>query len=146
MWQRVYNQGSINKGHRAFLRRGGMVNQSWILLCPLLAMSGAAQSFHPTIPRAWDDQEVKSFELPLAQPDRSPRYLSSNEYYEFKVRPVYRGYPVYFPGKEPPGYLDSLRQREPAIVFDPGRLRTEEDWIRAGELVFHAPTIFLSLT
>ena len=122
------------------------MSRSWILWYPLLAMSCAAQGFHPTIPRAWDDHEVKLFELPLAQPDRSPRYISSGDYYEFKVRPVYRGYPIYFPGKEPQGYLDSLRQREPEIVFDPGRLRTEEDWIRAGELVFDAPTTFIAVT
>jgi hypothetical protein len=122
------------------------VNRLWILLYPLLAVSGAAQTFQPTIPRAWDDHEVTLFELPLAQPDRSPRYVSSDDYYQFKVRPVYRGYPVYFPGKEPPGYLESLRQKEPEVVFDPGRLRTEEDWIRAGELVFDAPTTFLAVT
>ncbi len=122
------------------------MNQSWISWCPLLAISGMAQSFQPTIPRAWDDQEVKLFELPLARPERSPRYASSDEYYAFKVRPVYHGYPVYFPGKEPAGYLDTLRQKEPEIVFDPGRLRTEEDWIRAGELVFNAPATYQVFT
>ena len=89
---------------------------------------------------------VKSFELPLAQADRSPRYLSSGEYYALRVRPVYRGYPVYFPGREPVGYLDSLRQTEPEIIFDPSSLRTEVDWIRAGELVFKAPASFIAVT
>jgi hypothetical protein len=32
-----------------------------------------------------------------------------------------------------------LRSVEPEILFDPSRLRTEGDWIRAGELVFDAP-------
>src|SRR5260370_2356794 len=139
---RIYNHRTL----APICARGGIVSRSWILWYPLLAMSCAAQGFHPTIPRAWDDHEVKLFELPLAQPDRSPRYISSGDYYEFKVRPVYRGYPIYFPCKEPQGYLDSLRQREPEIVFDPGRLRTEEDWIRAGELVFDAPTTYISVT
>ena len=31
-----------------------------------------AQAFHPVIPRAWDDREVETFEVPLAQPERSP--------------------------------------------------------------------------
>lgn len=122
------------------------MNQSWILWCLLLAISSSAQSFQPAIPKAWDEDEVKRFELPLAQPDRSPRYLSSDQYYALKVRPVYRGYPVYFPGKEPPGYLDILRQKEPEIVFDPSRLRTAEDWIRAGELVFNAPATLVAVT
>lgn len=77
-----------------------------------------AQSFHPQIPKAWDDREVPGFEIPLAQPDRSPRYLSAAEYYALDIAPVYRGYPVYAPGKEPPGYLDSLRQKDPEIIFD----------------------------
>jgi len=46
---------------------------------------------------------------------------------------------VYAPGKGPPGYLDSLRQKDPEIVFDPAKLHTEQDWIRAGELVFNSP-------
>lgn len=120
--------------------------RSGILSVPLLALLGAAQTVPPTIPRAWDDDDVRGFELPLAQADRSPRYLSSGEYYALRVRPVYRGYPVYFPGREPPGYLDSLRQKEPEIIFDAGRLRTEEDWIRAGELVFNAPASFIAVT
>ena len=107
------------------------MTRSGILWYPLLAVLSAAQTVHPTIPRAWDDNEVKGFEVPLAQPDRSPRYLSSDQYYLFRVRPVYRGYPVYFPGREPLGYLGSLRQKEPEITLHPGRLHTEEDWNRA---------------
>jgi hypothetical protein len=45
--------------------------------------------FHPNIPKAWDDKEVESMELPLAQRDRSPRYMTSAEYYALKVRPIY---------------------------------------------------------
>ena len=41
-----------------------------------------------------------------------------------------------------PGILDRLRQQDPKIAFDPARLETEEDWIRAGELVFDAPIAF----
>jgi hypothetical protein len=38
---------------------------------------GAAQVFRPEIPRAWNDREVATFELPLAQRDRSPRFMTS---------------------------------------------------------------------
>ena len=98
----------------------------------------SAQPFHPDIPRTWDDREVAAFQLPLAQRDRSPRYLSSLEYYALKVRPIYRTYPVYVAGREPTGYFESLKQKEPEIVFDASKLRTNEDWIRAGEQVFEA--------
>ena len=38
----------------------------------VLAETGSAQTFHPDIPKAWDDQEVARFETPLAQRDRWP--------------------------------------------------------------------------
>jgi hypothetical protein len=107
------------------------------------ASIAAAQEFHPTIPKAWDDSETTSFELPLAQPDRSPRYLSAKEYYSIPVRPAYRTYPYYAPNKEPAGYWESLHQKEPEVVFDPAKLRTKEDWIRGGEFVFDAPLVFI---
>jgi hypothetical protein len=100
---------------------------------------GTAQEFHPSIPRAWDDSETTSFELPLAQADRSPRYPSAKEYHNMPVRPVYRTYPFYAPDKEPAGYWESLQQKEPEVVFDSAKLKTKEDWIRAGELVFNQP-------
>jgi len=59
-----------------------------------LACSSTAQEFHPDIPRVWDNSAVKNLELPLAQRDRSPRYITAEEYYKLKVRPIYRPYPV----------------------------------------------------
>jgi cytochrome c553 len=110
----------------------------------ILIVSGAAaaQDFRPDIPRAWDDQAVEDLELPLVQRDRSPRYLKAQEYYQLKVRPIYRSYPIYVQGKEPPGYIESLQQREPEILFDPAKLHTREDWIRAGKLVFEAEVVY----
>ena len=112
-----------------------------LCVCAVLMGGMSAQSFRPDIPVAWDNQQVQSFDLPLAQRDRSPHYLSSSEYYALKVRPIYRTYPVYAPGMEPPGYMATLRQKDPEIVFDPSRLKTREDWIRAGEAVFDAPAL-----
>ncbi|MBK9706135.1 MAG: hypothetical protein IPO77_03755 [Acidobacteria bacterium] len=51
---------------------------------------------------------------------------------------IYKSYPIYAPGKEPPGYLEWLKKQEPQIIFDAGKLKTEADWIKAGEIVFHA--------
>jgi hypothetical protein len=117
----------------------------------LLAVSAvsallSAQAFHPSIPRAWDDKETSSFELPLAQADRSPRYPSAHEYYVQPVRPVYRTYAFYTPDKEPPGYWESLQAKEPEILFDSDRLRTKDDWIEAGERVFDQPIIIVPPT
>jgi hypothetical protein len=106
------------------------------------ALAAGDPPFHPDIPRAWDDQAVATMELPLAQRDRSPRYMTSAEYYALKVRPIYRSYPMYAPGREPVGYLESLRQKDPEIIFDASRLRTKADWIQAGKLVFESETLF----
>lgn len=114
------------------------------LLCLAMGCAVAgAQEFHPSIPRAWDDGETASFELPLAQAGRSPRYLTAQEYYGIPVRPAYRVYPFYIADKEPTGYWESLHQKAPEIAFDPAKLKTKEDWIRGGEAVFDAPLVFV---
>ena len=102
----------------------------------------ATRAFQVEIPRAWDDNEVARFAVPLAQHDRSPRFLTSDQYYALKVRPIYRTYPVYAPGREPAGYMDSLKQKAPEIVFDAPQLHNDEEWIRAGEAVFHSQTVW----
>ena len=116
-----------------------------------LYLSGAAiltvaglygQEFHPSIPRAWDDKAVAGFETPLAQRDRSPRYMTADEYYKLKVRPIYRSYPMYAKGREPAGYIESLKQKEPEIIFDASKLHTKQDWIEAGKLVFEAEILY----
>jgi hypothetical protein len=98
----------------------------------------------PEIPRTWDDQAMATLEVPLANPIGSPKHVAAEYYYRIPVRPIYRSYPVYTPGQEPPGYIDWLKQQEPQIIWDDaGRrppLRTEADWRKAGEIVFDAPT------
>ena len=117
---------------------------AYVVVSALVAFAGTghAQTFHPDVPRAWDDAEVSRFEMPLAQRDRSPRYMSAEEYYALKVRPIYRSYPMYAPGHEPAEYIESLKKKEPEIIFDPSKLRTKEDWIQAGKLVFESETFF----
>jgi hypothetical protein len=107
-----------------------------------LACPYRAQEFHADIPRTWNENAVRDLELPLVRPERSPRYMTAKEYYALKVRPVYRSYPVYVRGKEPPGYIEWLKQREPEVIFDPSSLRTKEDWIKAGMVVFQAPIVY----
>ncbi|MEO8126922.1 MAG: di-heme oxidoredictase family protein [Bryobacteraceae bacterium] len=46
------------------------------------------------------------------------------------------------PGREPSGYMDWLKHREPQVVFDDTTLKTSADWVAAGETVFNAPTSF----
>lgn len=121
-----------------------MTTRTHLIMASLFATAASclAQDFRPSIPKAWDDKEVEGFEVPLAQRDRSPRHLSSEEYYKLKVRQIYRSYPAYAKGQEPAGYLESLKEKEPEIIFDPAKLHTGEDWIAAGRLVFEAEILF----
>jgi hypothetical protein len=111
----------------------------------LLCITVRAGQEPPAVPRTWDDAEIARHEVPLAQPEASPKHVSSDYYYRIPVRPIYRSHPVYAPGREPAGYFDGLRRQEPAVVWDDRGtrppLRTDADWIRAGELVFDSPLV-----
>jgi hypothetical protein len=100
----------------------------------------------PVVPRVWDDHAIATLEVPLANPAGSPKHVSSDFYYRIPVRPIYKTYPVYAPDREPEGYMDWLEQREPEIVWDDAghkpSLRTESDWIAAGEAIFDAPIYY----
>ena len=92
----------------------------------------------PNIPKTWVDAEMEELEVPLADPLASPKHISAADYYQIPELKIYKSYPIYAPGKEPPGYLEWLKKQEPQIIFDAGKLKTEADWIKAGEIVFHA--------
>lgn len=107
---------------------------------PPVAQAASAPAPSPVIPKTWTVEDLRALEVPLVKPEYSPHYLVDTDfYYRIPVRQIYKTYPIYHPSKEPPGYMESLKNREPEIVFDPAKLKTEEDWIRAGELVFDAP-------
>jgi len=123
-----------------------------LLLIVVLGLIGTAprsraldpKRWSPVVPRTWDDELMRTLEVPLPDPAISAKHVSANYYYQIPVRPVYRTYPVYRPGREPAGYLEWLRKREPETLFDSTRLRTKEQWRRAGERVFDAPIDFES--
>jgi hypothetical protein len=115
---------------------------TWLMAAICATSASAADSFHPEIPKTWDDAEIGAVEIPLSHPEYSPKHISGQFYYRMPVRPIYQSYPVYRPDREPLGYLDWLARREPRLVWDASKLRTREDWIRAGELVFEAPIAY----
>jgi hypothetical protein len=97
----------------------------------------------PTIPLTWDDSAISALEVPLAHPIGSPKHISADYYYRIPVRPIYKQYPVYAPGREPAGYIDWLKKQNPIVLWDDAnrkpKLETEADWVKAGEDVFSAP-------
>ena len=103
-------------------------------------------TFTPSVPRVWDDEAIATLELPLADPVGSPKHISSDYYYRIPVRPIYKSYPVYAPGHEPPGYLEWLKQQAPEVLWDESahkpNLSSKEDWIAAGRIVFNTPIYY----
>jgi hypothetical protein len=80
--------------------------------------------------------------LPPALPEGKIIYLPSEIYYKLRPLPIYKSYPVYHPDREPQGYFEWLQRQEPQLAFDPSKLASESDWVRAGKIVFQAPTDF----
>jgi hypothetical protein len=110
-----------------------------------LVGSGRAQGTTPAIPKVWDDAEMATLEVPLAQAAASPKQIPADYYYRIPLRPIYKSYAVYAPGKEPLGYLEWLKQQEPETAFNASELKTEADWIKAGEIVFDSPIFYDTL-
>lgn len=102
----------------------------------------STSTFSPVIPQVWNDEEIATLEVPTADPVSAPKHITADYYYRIPVRPMYKSYTVYAPGKEPPGYMEWLKQQQPETVFDQTSLKTEEDWIKAGEMIFDAPIFY----
>jgi hypothetical protein len=101
----------------------------------------AALTFHCAaqtgpIPKVWDDRDIADFRLPLAALGKAPKLISEQEYYALPEVNL-KTYPVYIPDKEPPGYLEWLKEQEPQPLVDISKLKTEADWIAAGREVFY---------
>ena len=124
---------------------------SWRYIAVLLSLAighaqGPSPDFRPTVPKTWNDEQIASLEVPLANPAGSPQHVSADYYYKIPVRPIYRQYLVYPPGHRPSGYIEWLRRQEPEIIWGDDKngkkhappLKTEADWIHAGEIVFDA--------
>jgi hypothetical protein len=100
-----------------------LIRLSVLLSIAAVLAAQSEKTFRVQIPRTWDDAAMADVELPLARAEHSLRQVSSEYYYRIPVRPVYKTYPVYARDREPSGYLDWLRQKESAYVFDASNLR-----------------------
>ncbi len=110
-----------------------------LILAALLLFQLPSSSGEGSAKPVWDDRELASFELPLIRPESSPTHVTADYYYRIPARTIYKSYPIYAPGKEPPNYMHWLEAQEPQVVFDATKLKSDQDWIRAGEIVFDAP-------
>ncbi len=96
----------------------------------------------PKIPKSWDQSDLDQMDVPVADPTYSQKAVSPDYYYRIPVIPIYKSYPVYAPDRAPVGYMEKLKRLAPELAFNPARLKTKEDWIRAGEIVFDASTTY----
>lgn len=135
-------------------RRTGSLVTTILIATTAATASGLGQTrgqtvVQPIIPKTWDDAAMATLEVPLAEASASPKFPPADYYYRIPVRPIYKSYPVYAPGREPAGYIDWLKQQEPVIVWDNAghapSLKTEADLIKAGEIVFDSPLLFNDL-
>ena len=109
--------------------------------------AGPREVTFPFVPKAWDEAAFDGLDVPLAYPEAQPTvHISPKNYYRLRIRPIYKTYPVYHPDHEPEGYLEKLRELEPEPGLDWSTMESDEDWIRAGEIVFDAPTQYNGLT
>src|SRR6476646_3509095 len=90
-------------------QRSRIVSVVALTLCALSAMGQRrATQWIPDIPKMSVDQEMSELEVPLSNRTSSPKQIPAEYYYRIPVRPIYKTYPVYGPGREPAGYLKSL--------------------------------------
>jgi hypothetical protein len=108
---------------------------------PLLVAANRIR-YTPPIPTAWVQTELEQMDVPVSEPQYSPKPVSPEYYYRIPVTPIYKSYPVYAPGRAPAGYMENLKRLAPRLAFDASRLRTREEWVRAGEIVFDAATAY----
>ena len=87
------------------------------------------------VPKAWDESALRDWATPVSGLDLRPGHFSEEEYYRAPVDNL-RTYPVYFPGREPEGYWDMLQSIGPKPLVEPATLKTDADWIAAGQRVF----------
>jgi hypothetical protein len=116
----------------------------------LRAQASKPSGLGEPIPKTWDDAELSTLEIPLAQSSGWPRHVSASYYYRIPVRPIFKSYDVYAPGREPPGYSAWLKSRPAEVIWDNSghapTLKSESDWIKAGEIVFDSAVVYDGIT
>jgi hypothetical protein len=122
-----------------------MKNRRYVSLT-LLTILIATLSFNSSkvseIPKAWDIEKLYSMHLPLPDTSIELEPVSEEYYYALPQRVAYKAYPFYMPGKEPEGYYESLREKEPEVIFDASDIKTENDWIKAGEIIYDMHEVY----
>jgi mono/diheme cytochrome c family protein len=117
-----------------------------LLAILLLGAAAPAPAQDPVrAPRLWDPGELAGWATPVAGLGVPPAHASAERYYALRVDNL-RTYPVYHPSREPEGYREGLLRKGPQPLIDQAQLRTEADWLAAGQRVFEELDTALSRT
>lgn len=92
-----------------------------------------------TIPKVWDIEKLRSMHLPYPDTTMVMEPVSEEYYYALPERVAYKTYPFYMPGREPKGYYEWLRKQQPEVIWNAADMKTDEDWIKAGEIMYDLP-------
>lgn len=87
------------------------------------------------VPHFWNDRSLANWGTPVARLNIRPGHYSEKEYYAAPIGEFVRTYPVYFPGREPEGYWEMIRNARPEPLITPGA-RTMSGWIDEGRRLF----------
>jgi hypothetical protein len=108
----------------------------WAIGAGLLTLTSVIQvKAGGEAPRIWTDAALAEWATPIAALGVRPGHFSEREYYDAPADNL-RTYPVYHPDVEPPGYWEWLQQQKPEKLVDANQLRSDADWIAAGERAF----------
>ena len=111
------------------------VNVLAVALATWGLLVSAQERYRPDIPKVWDEDAVADMEIPLPSPAPRPVHVTEKYYYSIPELTIYKTYPL-VPAEKQAEHLNWLSEQEPVVAFDPAQLKTEGDWVSAGELVF----------
>jgi hypothetical protein len=121
------------------------LKKTFCLLLLVVAAVNALPQTRRKIPRIWDDGALQAWATPIAALNTGPAHYSTAEYYASPVENL-RTYPVYPPDREPAGYWEWLQKQKPEPLVDADAIRSNADWIEAGERAFREIDVVLART
>jgi hypothetical protein len=107
----------------------------WIRIAILTVFAAVVAQTQVRVPKIWDDAALKEWATPVAGLGVRPDHYTSAEYYSVPADNL-RTYPVYHPDNEPPGYWEWLQKQKPEPLVDIAKIKTNADWIAAGQRAF----------
>jgi hypothetical protein len=113
-----------------------------LIIRTTICLAGACIGLAQQIPRVWQKAELEQLDVPVSHPEYSAKHVPEDYYYRIPAAAIYKSYPVYAPGRVPPGYMEKLKHLAPELAFNAAKLQTKDDWIRAGQIVFDAAATY----